>query len=146
MYEWSARRNADEFRNRLVAYGEYRQIASLIALEGLASIELDETNPHGRPVSYQLVDANGKSFSLGAEKLMRAANFSNDHISAPLEALKSSFVTVTLENGELSFAGHGFGHGAGLCQYGAEKLARSGKSYQEILHWYYPGASLLEAY
>lgn len=146
VYEWKVRRKADEFRKRLAAYGEYRQIASLASLESLASIELDETNPHGRPVSFQLVDANGKSFRLDAEKLMRAANFSNDDITAPRETLKSSFVTVTFENGDLAFAGHGFGHGSGLCQYGAEKLSRSGKSFQEILTWYYPGASLLESY
>lgn len=146
VYEWKVQRNAAEFRKRLAAYGEYRQIDSLATLDGIASIELDETNPHGRPVSYQLVDANGKSFRLDAEKLMRAANFSNDDITAPRETLKSSFVTVTIENGDLVFAGHGFGHGTGLCQYGAEKLARSGKSYQEILDWYYPGAALLESY
>lgn len=146
VYEWVVRRNADDFSKRLAAYGEYRRIAELADLESLVSIELDETNPHGRPVSYQLVDANGRSFRLGAERLMRGANFSNADLSAPEKALRSSFVTVTKDNEDFVIAGRGFGHGAGLCQYGAEQMARSGKSYQEILDWYYPGAKLLESY
>ncbi|MHB1392734.1 MAG: N-acetylmuramoyl-L-alanine amidase [Clostridia bacterium] len=35
----------------------------------------------------------------------------------------------------------GTGHGLGLCQCGANEMARSGKSYQEILRYYYTGVS-----
>ncbi len=38
----------------------------------------------------------------------------------------------------------GSGHGVGMSQYGAEKLAESGKNWQEILGHYYPGAVLVE--
>ena len=36
----------------------------------------------------------------------------------------------------------GFGHGVGMSQYGADALAREGKSWQEILRWYYRGVSI----
>ena len=32
---------------------------------------------------------------------------------------------VTIRDGTASFAGQGIGHGVGLCQYGAETLARA---------------------
>ena len=38
--------------------------------------------------------------------------------------------------------GHGYGHGVGLSQYGAEGLTRHGYSYREVLAHYYPGTSL----
>jgi stage II sporulation protein D len=41
------------------------------------------------------------------------------------------------------FAGRGFGHGVGLCQYGACGMAGAGRGYREILAHYYPGAMLI---
>ncbi|HEX9379808.1 MAG TPA: SpoIID/LytB domain-containing protein [Gaiellaceae bacterium] len=38
--------------------------------------------------------------------------------------------------------GHGFGHGIGLSQWGAEGRSEAGQSFQEILSFYYPGATL----
>jgi SpoIID/LytB domain protein len=47
---------------------------------------------------------------------------------------------------ELSLEGRGFGHGAGMCQYGAEGMARKGANWRRILARYYPGADLAVAY
>jgi stage II sporulation protein D len=44
------------------------------------------------------------------------------------------------------FTGRGYGHGAGLCQWGAKALADGGWSYQDILAHYYPGAELQQLY
>ena len=41
------------------------------------------------------------------------------------------------------FTGRGFGHGVGLCQYGAKGMAERGKNYQQILKYYFPGADLV---
>ena len=38
--------------------------------------------------------------------------------------------------------GHGWGHGAGLCQIGAAVMASEGGSYEEILSYYYAGSRL----
>lgn len=42
--------------------------------------------------------------------------------------------------------GHGFGHGAGLCQWGSRLLADAGKDYRAILQHYYPGTELQVLY
>ena len=44
--------------------------------------------------------------------------------------------------GRVVVHGHGYGHGAGMSQYGAYGAARNGKSYREIVGFYYPGTSL----
>ncbi len=42
---------------------------------------------------------------------------------------------------KVAFKGHGYGHGIGMSQYGAEGAARAGKSASSILSTYYPGTS-----
>lgn len=44
------------------------------------------------------------------------------------------------------FTGRGYGHGAGLCQWGAKVLADGGWSYKEILSHYYPGSEFQQLY
>ena len=46
----------------------------------------------------------------------------------------------------LRLAGRGYGHGVGMCQWGAIGRARAGQGYEEILGHYYPGAQLRDAY
>ncbi|MGH3423197.1 MAG: SpoIID/LytB domain-containing protein [Nocardioidaceae bacterium] len=43
--------------------------------------------------------------------------------------------------GRIAVRGHGFGHGHGMSQYGAEGAARQGMSYRQILDFYYPGTT-----
>lgn len=46
----------------------------------------------------------------------------------------------------LRLAGRGYGHGIGMCQWGAIGRAREGQGYREILTHYYPGAEVRTAY
>lgn len=43
------------------------------------------------------------------------------------------------------FAGHGSGHGVGLCQWGANARAKAGQTAEEILAHYYPGTVVQRA-
>jgi SpoIID/LytB domain protein len=43
--------------------------------------------------------------------------------------------------GALTLTGHGYGHGRGMSQYGAEGAARAGLSAAQILDFYYPGTA-----
>lgn len=45
-----------------------------------------------------------------------------------------------------SFTGRGWGHGVGMCQYGAYGLAKMGLKYEAILKHYYTGIDLTKAY
>ena len=42
--------------------------------------------------------------------------------------------------------GKGFGHGVGICQWGAQGKAERGMGWEEILQFYYPGAKRMHAY
>lgn len=56
--------------------------------------------------------------------------------------LKSTNFTWTVEGDQITFLTLGNGHGVGMCQYGANALAKAGKSYREILAYYYTGIKL----
>jgi len=45
---------------------------------------------------------------------------------------------------KLIFRGRGFGHGVGMSQWGARKMADDGKSAEEIIEHYYTGVELVE--
>ncbi|MRK02930.1 SpoIID/LytB domain-containing protein [Aeromicrobium sp. S22] len=45
-------------------------------------------------------------------------------------------------SGRIAVSGHGYGHGIGMSQYGAQGAARSGVKYDKILSTYYPGTKL----
>ncbi len=44
----------------------------------------------------------------------------------------------------INLSGRGFGHGVGMSQYGAKGLAQHGKTYKEILRFYYKGISFAQ--
>ncbi len=56
--------------------------------------------------------------------------------------LKSDWYEVSGSGDHFVFSGRGTGHGVGLCQTGAAEMAREGKTYREILAFYYPGAEM----
>ena len=56
--------------------------------------------------------------------------------------LRSANFTVSYTDGNFTFTTLGYGHGVGLSQYGADYMARQGKTYKEILLHYYSGAAL----
>lgn len=56
--------------------------------------------------------------------------------------LPSSCFTVKADEKDISFTTKGIGHGVGLSQYGADVMASEGKTYKEILEYYYPGTAL----
>jgi len=68
-----------------------------------------------------------------------AAVFRREAGYARVKSLKMEIVPVG--NGWV-IAGQGYGHGVGMCQWGADGMAKSGKTYREILARYYPDTVL----
>ena len=57
-------------------------------------------------------------------------------------SLRSACFEVTTKGEVLCFTTRGYGHGVGMSQYGANVLAGQGKTWQEIILWYYSGVSI----
>jgi stage II sporulation protein D len=60
------------------------------------------------------------------------------------EKVRSIWISDQIDNkpGSIGIKGRGFGHGVGLCQWGAYALAKNNRSYKAIVMHYYPQADI----
>lgn len=58
--------------------------------------------------------------------------------------LRSTAFTVEASSTQISITTRGYGHRVGMSQYGADAMALSGNTYEQILQHYYPGTSLVK--
>lgn len=63
----------------------------------------------------------------------------------PPEKMRSLYFTSKKVDRSLVLQGHGWGHGVGMCQWGARGMARRGYKYQDILTHYYKGVRIAGA-
>lgn len=122
----------EELTDRVL--GRYPELENLQRIERVEAVRVSSS---GRVTSIRLTGRNGEKAYLRGEDFRLAADPSG-------RRLKSAVFTVHNSETEFVFAdGRGFGHGAGLCQSGAQALARRGKLYHEILAYYYPASRLV---
>ena len=58
------------------------------------------------------------------------------------DIIKSTNFKISASSLDLIFDGFGWGHGVGLCQWGAYFMGKFGSDYLKILEYYYPGSNL----
>jgi stage II sporulation protein D len=119
------------------------------ALRGIRDIRISRVNAAGRPTAFAVSDQAGMTYTLGPEQFRFACNASAKGIAKPSkgQSLNSSHVKVKVGSTTVTFYdGRGFGHGVGLCQFGAQGLAKSGYNAYSILSFYYPGSRVVQAY
>ena len=69
--------------------------------------------------------------------------FSGTELRALLN-LRSTVFTVTIKNDVVFFHTKGRGHRVGMSQFGADAMAAAGKTWDEILQYYYTGTDLVK--
>jgi len=60
--------------------------------------------------------------------------------------LDSANFTFKIEKAKIIFFTCGYGHGVGMCQYGAGGMAKEGKTAAQILHYYYQEVEIKAVY
>ncbi|MBN2160554.1 MAG: hypothetical protein JW807_14275 [Spirochaetes bacterium] len=60
-----------------------------------------------------------------------------------ISSVRSTRVNIHVDGDTVHFKGKGYGHFVGMCQWGAEFLARKGLGYRDILRYYYPTAAIV---
>jgi stage II sporulation protein D len=58
--------------------------------------------------------------------------------------LRSSYFSIRQQQDTLYFEGRGYGHGIGMCQEGAMKMAALGYKHTEIINFYYKGVTITD--
>lgn len=62
------------------------------------------------------------------------------------ETLPSNYFTLTQKGDYIHVSGAGFGHGVGMCQFGAKEMALQGYNYKQILKHYFPKLKISNIY
>ena len=121
--KWTATFTADQVRRACADAG--------VKVEEVKTVELGEKGQSGR----------AKEILVNGEKVY-APSF---RIQIGANRLRSTLIdSVSVEDGRVTFEGRGFGHGVGLSQWGAYKLAEDGKDAKAIIQKYFPGVSIVE--
>jgi len=63
---------------------------------------------------------------------------------SPWTIKSTKFTSIKKTGDEFEFRGNGWGHGVGMCQWGARGMSERGFDYRKILEHYYPGTRLEE--
>lgn len=142
-YRWQAR-----WDGALIANTLRRTLAAerlTTAGSDLREVRMLDRTASGRVAAMELVGGNGRTVVRGANAVRR--------VLEPPEGgwLPSADFTIriTRTGGRLvrvEADGRGYGHGVGMCQWGAIGRARAGQDYRTILLSYFPGVEIEKIY
>jgi len=118
----------------------YPSLAKLGDIIDINSIKPSTYNSFSRPTYLKVIGSTGKSDTLRAEDFRLTVDPSGMLIKS------STFNIEKKHNKWIISKGRGFGHSVGMCQSGAQGMAREGKSKEQILMYYYPGTTLKNIY
>lgn len=125
--------NKGEVRDALL-----RRFPALASLGELQRIEIAERGARNRPTLLRIVGEAAADRTIRPEAL---------RVAIGGRRLRSSWFEVESDEEDFIFtAGRGYGHGAGLCQYGAQGMAHNGNGTLQILAHYYPASAVVKAY
>lgn len=114
---------------RTIARSRLAQLG--VSARGSLNIRPTKRSGRGDWMRMSLTDARGVQREVAARRLHA------------LRALPSLWLdSVRARGAVVEVRGRGFGHGVGLCQYGARGYARGGWSARDILAHYFPGAEI----
>lgn len=104
----------------------------------LYDINVKKVGYSRRPIELEIIGSNGVKTLKGGK------------IRSALRLPEQLFVINKRYSGNTvssyTFTGRGWGHGVGMCQYGAFGLAKMGVKYDEIIRHYYTGVELTASY
>jgi len=127
---WNVSLSASAVQSRLSRY--VRGIGTLY------DVNVKQKGYSRRAVELEIIGSNGVKSLKGGK--IRSALRLNEQLFVINKHYSGSTVS------SYTFTGRGWGHGVGMCQYGAFGLAKMGVKYDEIIKHYYTGVELTKAY
>ena len=102
-----------------------------VSVGNVISIDVTERTPSLRAATVTVHGARGSARLLGND-FRRMIGY---------DRFKSTLFAVAIDGEWARFSGRGYGHGVGMCQWGAKGMAEAGYTARQILDFYYPGTT-----
>jgi stage II sporulation protein D len=127
-----------DVKNRL--FERYPSLKALGDITAIIAAGRTDYGDFARLTNIKLVGSTGKSDFLRAEDFRLALDPTG-------RKLRSAVCQIVELGGKWAFfSGRGWGHGVGMCQCGAEGMARKGRNAEQILAYYYPASRIINIY
>jgi stage II sporulation protein D len=123
-YRWQAVFSSDALKS---AFGQ-----DLSVIKKIKKVTVSKKDGAGY-VQELLFSDKHKTITLTGKRVYNALN----------KKIKSMRFTVQAQGNTFVFNGQGYGHGLGLCQWGAREMVEKGSSYKKVLAFYYPHTTLM---
>jgi len=123
-FRWHAVLSLDEVKDK-IASPDYK-------IKNIKDIVILARDKSGRIINLKIITDE-------KEKEILAKDFRN--LLGP-NIIRSTNFNISIVNHDVVFEGLGWGHGVGMCQWGAYFMAKQGYKFDEILRYYYPGSVL----
>jgi len=122
-------------------YSKLKQLGNITNIKAEKQSDYQCTSgTYSRLTQVKLLGSNGKSGFLRGEDFRLSVDPSGRKI-------KSAVCKIVNWDDKWAFvSGRGYGHGVGMCQCGAQGMARKGKTARQILCYYYPGSRIIRVY
>jgi len=130
----AARKDRWRWERRFTA-AELDALAAPLGAAPLQALEVTRRGVSGRALELRLTGASGAAVVQGELRIRRL-----------LRNLPSAMFLVERDEAGWLLRGGGWGHGAGMCQWGAVGRAEAGQGYREILKAYFGGAEVARIY
>ncbi len=148
-YNWQETFNESTIINRLFSSGYLSDtnfvLDSIYVLDRFDSGRVD----HLVFTMHQLTDGSGIIGGSGSTVMLTGNNI-RYVLKTPdgQKILESTLFNINFEKNkhEVILNGKGYGHGVGLCEWGAIGMAKQGYDYKKILYHYFPGTSISRYY
>jgi stage II sporulation protein D len=98
----------------------------------IRTIKAVDRDISGRVTELEIISTQGK-IKISAQRFRLAIG---------PNIIRSTNFDVEIRKANIYFTGYGWGHGVGMCQWGAFFMARKGFNAQQILDYYYPGSKI----
>lgn len=99
----------------------------------IKAIEIEEKNQSGRITTLKIIQRDGNVTRISGKDFRQLVG-PND--------LKSNKYDITMQGYFFDVHGQGWGHGVGMCQWGAFHMAKKRFKYDDILAFYYPQSEI----
>ncbi len=147
LYRWTEVWPADEFLDLVTTFGP-QQFPRNGAVPGgeLLGVSVRERGPSHRVKDLE-IRTRGGSYHLTGDRIRLVLKRPGRHD----QILRSTLFSTVVRRShgrvvEVEFDGGGYGHGVGMCQFGAIGMARAGYSMKQIIGHYYKGVELARLY
>lgn len=107
----------------------------------ITSLRPISRGPSGRISRLEIQGTDG-SLIIGKELYIRRVLSESHLLSSDFEVVPPGADEKGALQEPFRLIGRGWGHGVGLCQIGAARMAFEGASFREILAFYYPGSTI----